>query len=312
MKFMKLAIPLFVALAYGPAQGLAAPILGTSGAFAVLGGSATTNTGATTITGDYGVSPGTSLGLVGVTLIPPSAVHTPATDSPLGSVAAQAQADLTTAYLGLQGLLATSDLSGQNLGGLNLGPGVYSFDTSADLTGTLTLNAGSDPNALFVFQIGTNLTTASGPGSAVVQISNPGANDAVYWVVGSATIGTSTEFLGNILGLSAIVLQTSATIACGRALNQTPGPVTMDNNTISIGCADVPGEEGSNGLSGFIGTGLEGIGLEFDTAGNVVDSTGAIVARSVAASVPEPGTLMLLGFGLAGLFTFRKRLFPVA
>ena len=128
MNAMKFAVPLFIALAYGPSQGLAAPILGTSGAFAVLSGSATTNTGATTITGDYGVSPGTSLALVGVTLTGSSAPH--ATDA----VAAQAQLDLTHAYLGLKGLSPALDLSGQNLGGLNLGPGVYSFLSLRRLT----------------------------------------------------------------------------------------------------------------------------------------------------------------------------------
>src|SRR6185295_19415439 len=146
-------------------------------------------------------------------------------------------------YLGLKGLLATSDLSGQNLGNRTLTSGVYSLSTTADLTGTLTLDAQGLANAFFVFQVGTTLTTASGPGAATVQIINAsGSNVAVYWAVGNAIIGTYTSFQGNILGLSGIVLQTGATLGCGRALNQIPGPVTMDTNTISAGC-------GSNGLS---------------------------------------------------------------
>lgn len=273
----------------------AAPILGTAANFAVLGGSAVTNTGPTTITGDLGVYSGTSL--TGTSLCPAAdcltltgVIH--ATDG----VAQQAQIDLTTAYLGLQGLSFTSDLSGQNLGGQTLTSGVYFFASDADLTGTLTLNAQGLENALFVFQIGTNLNTASGPGGAAVQISNPGLNDAVYWVVGSATIGTYTAFQGNILGLSGIVLKTGATIGCGRALNQIPGPVTMDTNTISIGCTGVvTGEKSSNGLSGN--------GLAFDTGGNVVDTAG----RVVATAVPEPGTLVLLGSGIAGLVARRRR-----
>lgn len=254
----------------------ASPILGTAGNFAVLGGSAVTNTGPTTITGDLGVYPGTSL--TGTTLCPGANCLNLTGAITTAAVAALAQADLTTAYLSLQGLSPTSTLSGQNLGGKTLTPGVYFFATLADLTGTLTLDAQGAPNALFVFQIGTLLTTASGPGGAAVQIINPGSNDAVYWVVGSATIGTYTSFQGNILALSAITLNTGATIGCGRALNQTPGPVTMDTNTISIGCSSatgVTGEEFSNGLSGT--------------------------------AVPEPGTLVLLGTGIVGFVARRRR-----
>jgi len=261
-------------------------ILQTAGSFAVLGGSQVTNTGPTTLTGDYGVSPGTLLELTGVTLTGSSAPH--ATDA----VAAKAQSDLTTAYLGLKALLPTTDLSGQDLGGKSLTAGVYSFATGADLTGALTINFQNGTNSAVVIDVGTLLTTASGPGKAVVNIINPGSNDALYWVVGSATIGTYTQFEGNILGLSAIVLQTGATIDCGRALNQTPGEVTMDTNTISIGCAGVTGETSSNGLSG-------GTTLAVPAPGG----GGGIQTLTI----PEPSTFALLSTGLAiGLLMLRK------
>ena len=284
------ALAVGLAALCGPSVGWAGPLLGTAEAFAVLGGSATTNTGSTTLSGNYGVSPGSSLGMAGVTLTGSSAAH--AGDS----VAGQAQADLTSAYTGLKGLLPTSNLTGQNLGGKTLKAGVYSFATSADLTGLLILDFEGLANALFVFQTGTTLTTASGSGSAVVQIINPGPNDAVYWVVGSAaTIGTNTAFEGNILALNQIALQTGATIGCGRALNKSPGPVTMDTNSVSIACTNT-NEVNSNGLSG---TGLGFLG------GNVINlNTGALVA---AAAVPEPGSLALFGFGLAAMIGFTRR-----
>ena len=287
MNPMKFAIPLFVALAYGPAQGLAGPILGTAQAFVVLGGSTVTNTGATTLDGDLGLSPGTSYtGSVTVT-------HTSGTDHITDGVAAQAQSDNTTAYNALKGLSPTSVLTGTDLGGLTLTKGVYFFASSAQLTGTLTLNAQGDANAFWVFQIGSTLTTASA--SSVIMI-NPGGNggtDAgLYWQVGSsATLGTSTDFEGNILALTSITLNTTAKIHNGRALAQN-GAVTMDTNTLSI---HSPG-----------GTGTFSGGIEFNGQGGVVDvGTGAVL-------LPEPATLLLFGLGVAGLFAVRRRSHPVA
>jgi hypothetical protein len=142
--------------------------------------------------------------------------------------------------------------------------------------------------------------------SAQVQIENPGANDSVYWVVGSAaTIGTYTQFEGNILSLSQIALETGATIDCGRALNQTPGPVTMDTNTISIGCAGVAGETGSNGLSGMVfAPGMPGV-PGVPGAFKITPGPGA----PSLPTIPEPGSLLLLVTSLLGLSGTVKRRF---
>jgi type VI secretion system secreted protein VgrG len=128
--------------------------LGSAQNFAVLGATTVTNTGATIVTGDVGVSPGTA-----ITGFPPGVVV--GTIHAGDAVAAQAHSDAVLAYAGLVAVACDTNLSGQDLGGLTLTPGVYCFDSSAQLSGTLTLDAQGDPDALFVFQIASTLTTAS-------------------------------------------------------------------------------------------------------------------------------------------------------
>src|SRR6202140_1509471 len=190
--------------------------------FAVLGGSTVTNTATpTTVTGNLGVSPGSA-----VTGFPPGIV-TGGTIHAADAVAAQAQSDLTTTYVNLANEACSTDLTGQDLGGKTLTPGVYCFSTSAQLTGTLTLDAQGNANAVFIFQIGSTLTTASN--SSVVLV-NGAQNCNVFWQVGSsATLGTGTAFVGNILALTSITLTTGAS-ASGRTLARN-GAVTLDSDS---------------------------------------------------------------------------------
>jgi hypothetical protein len=220
------SIPAMIVLALILASPASAQIsLGTAQNFGVLGGSAVTNTGATTVNGNVGVSPGSS-----VTGFPPGVVVGGAIHSN-DAVASQAQNDLTTAYNNIVSTPCTVDLTGQNLGGLTLTPGVYCFTTSAQLTGALTLDALGNPNALFLFKIGSTLTTATS--SSVTVINNGGSScNKVFWQVGSsATLGTGTSFVGDILALSSITLTTGSNTN-GRTLARN-GAVTLDTNNVN-------------------------------------------------------------------------------
>src|SRR3984893_2299948 len=208
-----------------PSHAQAPPLL-TAASFGVLAGSTVTNTGPTVINGDVGVSPGSA-----ITGFPPGLVNgaTHAADA----VSAQAQVDETNAYNVLAGRPITTNLTGQDLGGKTLIAGVYGFNTSAQLTGTLTLNGQGNPNSVFVINIGSTLTTASG--SRILLINGVQGGNVFFRVGSSATLGTSTSFTGDILALTSITLNPSAKIICGDALAKN-GAVALDSNTITA-CA---------------------------------------------------------------------------
>lgn len=269
VRTLALAVTTFAALAF-TVSGAAAQELSTLlASFAVLAGSTITNTGPTTIDGNIGLSPGTSItDSAEITLIPPSAIHQ--TDS----VAAQAQVDLSDAFTTLMGLPPDHVLTGQNLGGMVLTSGVYFYASNADLTGTLTLNAEGDPNAVFIIQVGSALNIA---GSSQVVLTNGAQGANVYWVVGSAaTLGTSAAFAGEILAYSGITLDTGATITCGAALAETLGAVTMDTNTITANCV------------------FAGFGGGTTTPGNAGAIAAALDAYVTAGGVLPPGLQALL------------------
>ena len=252
----------------------AASILGSAQGYAVLGGSTITNTGPTTLNGNVGLYPGTSItGSGSITFVGASTIHNDDGSAML------ALRDVTAAYSSLASLPYSADLTGQNLGGLTLTPGVYRFASSAQLTGTLTLDAMNMANALFVFQIGSTLTTAS---NSNVRTINGTSSEGIYFQVGSsATLGTGTTLAGNVLALSTITLASNAEVVCGRALAQT-GAITTDNDIVSNNCTTYNANSsradfGSNGFSGGVLT------------------------------VPEPGSFVLWCGSLFVLFALKKK-----
>ena len=225
---------LITAAPFHAALAQTAPTLGAAQSFAVLGASTVTNTGATIITGDLGVSPGTA-----VTGFPPGIMNGGATHA-ADAVALLAQNATTAAYINLAGQICpVSNTFGvpTDLAGMTLVPGVYCFASSAGLTGTLTLDALGNPNAVWVFQIASTLITGV---NSTVAIINGGQSCNVFWQVGSsATLNVGTTFIGNILALTSIALQTDADVF-GRALARN-GAVTMDTNTVQFAaCAVQP------------------------------------------------------------------------
>ncbi|KKR37772.1 MAG: hypothetical protein UW46_C0006G0039 [Candidatus Yanofskybacteria bacterium GW2011_GWF1_44_227] len=195
--------------------------LGAAGNFAVLGSSTITNIGSTVVNGDLGLNPGAS-----VTGFPPGVVN--GTQHITDGVAAQAQIDLVTAY-NLASTQAGAVIISGDLGGLTLTPGVYNSATSIGLTGGLTLDGQGNQNAVFIFQIGSTLTTASG---STINLINGAQACNVFWQVGSsATLGTNSSFSGTILAFASVTATTGASIN-GRVLARN-GAVTLDTSPIT-------------------------------------------------------------------------------
>ena len=224
---MRIGIALTAALLVGailPVAAQAVPVnLGTAAPFVALGGSTVTNTGPSVLNGDLGVSPGTALVGFGSATVNG---ETHANDA----VAAQAQSDLTTAYLVAEEepVPPANDLTGTDLGSRTLMAGAYGYTSSAQLTGTLTLDAEGDPNAQFVFEIVSTLTTASASSVVLVNGASP-CN--VFWQVGSsAVLGTTTAFQGNLMALTSVSLNNGASVI-GRVFARN-GQISLDNNVL--------------------------------------------------------------------------------
>lgn len=295
-KLLKLLVAAALTALLCPPLVSASPILGSDlASFTVLGASTVTNVPTSTIVGNVGVWAGTALPgfsyVSGIATADPQvtggSVHSATT------VAQSAQAQLTNAitYLGLLGGGTTAPV---DLAGLTLVPGVYTVPAGvSNLTGTLTLDGLGNANAAWVFQMPSTLITSP---NSVVNITNTGSGAGVYWNVGSsATIDTNTAFLGNILALTSITMNTTATDLCGRVLAST-GAVTLDQNSLSGSCMDFL--SGSSGLSG---------GLDVITTSRGTEVITLPPTPVENAPVPEPTTILLLGTGLLGVLVFSKK-----
>lgn len=234
--------------------------LASAASFVVLAGSTVTNTGPSAVNGDLGLSPGTA-----VTGFPPGIVN--GVMHIADATAAQAQLDMMAAYdEGRQRTTGALRLDG-NIGGRTLTPGLYIAQTSLEIsTGDLTLDGQGDPNAVFLFQVATTLTTSS---ARNVLLANGARAANVYWLVGSsATIGTGSVFKGNILARTSITVTTGAHVD-GRMFAHT-GAVTLDNDVIGLPLAIDPNAPT----------------VTFTVPGN--GDTGAPVTEKLAASFSKP------------------------
>jgi hypothetical protein len=215
-------------LSAAPAAGAATGKVGlaTAAAYSVLGGQTVTNTGPSVLGANVGVSPGTA-----ITGFPPGITH--GVKHAADAVALQAQADLTIAYDDAAGRPGGADIHAAVAGATVLSPGVYTASSALNLGGTLTLNGQGDPQAVFIFQIGSALTVDS---FTRVLMSGGAQACNVFWqVTSSATVGTNSAFKGTIMALTSIAVQTGTTVE-GRALARN-GSVTLDNNVFTApGC----------------------------------------------------------------------------
>ena len=199
--------------------------MGTAENYAVLGATTVTNTGNSTLGGSLGLWPGSD-----ITGFPPGVVLAPGVTDTTNAAAQQAQSDLTAAYIDAAGRPLNGTTTA-DLGNLNLQPGVYAGPSKGalGLTGTLTLDGAGNANSVFIFQTDSSLITASG---SVVQLINGAQECNIFWVVGSsATLGTGSVFVGNILALSSITVTNGVTVH-GRALARNAA-VTLDNDVFT-------------------------------------------------------------------------------
>lgn len=203
----------------------AAISMGTAQGFAVLASSTVTNTGTSIITGQTGVSPGSSVTGFSLGTVVNGSIHLN------DALAISALAAAQSAYGALAAMAVTMDLTGQDMGGRTLTPGVYHFSSAAQLTGILTLDGLGQIDPIFVFQVGADLTTASGASMVLTNGANA-LNGVFFQVGGSSTLGTTTSMSGTIISNFSNTLTTGASVT-GRVISLT-GAVTLDSNQVTV------------------------------------------------------------------------------
>jgi len=273
--------------------------LGKATPFAVLGGTEVTNTGASVITGDLGVSPGSSV--TGTPQVKNGTIYAAT------AVAATAQAALGTAYTDAAGRTPTTpaNFSSSNLGGKSLASGVYKATSTLRLTGTLTLNGNGDPNAVFVFQAGSTLVTAS---NSTVKLTGGAQACNVFWKVGSsATLGSTSTFVGSVLALTSVTVTTKVTVT-GRVLARN-GAVTLIDDTITrpATCVTATSTTSTTSTTSAVGTPTTTAPVTVIPVGAPQTGLGGASRSGPNAVFMAVGALALAGAGVSTVMAIRRR-----